>query len=71
MFAHHEPASSEMFHGVARPHRLRDLAAVAVCLALIGGFVAHAAQPGPAVSHRATTFVATSVPAPCLDVIVQ
>lgn len=58
-----------MFEGVARSHRIRDLAAVALCLALIGGFVAHATTPVRASPPPAATMIASTVqPAcPCPD----
>ena len=65
-------ASQPLFYGVARPHWIRDLAAVALCLSLIGGFVAHAVRPAQASPPRSGALVAaTAVPAGCPDVRVQ
>jgi hypothetical protein len=72
MFAHHDMVSPPMFYGVARPHRIRDIAAIAMCLALIGGFMAHAVRPVQAASLRPTGVVVTSaLPEGCPDVRVQ
>ena len=53
MFRTTHTAPAQLFDGVGRPHRLMDVAAIALCLAFIGGFIAHAATPTSAVSHRA------------------
>lgn len=73
MHARHEMTEQPLFNGVARPHLIRDLATVALCLSLIGGFVAHATAPAYASPSRtASTLVAsTVVPAGCPDVRAQ
>jgi hypothetical protein len=68
MFAPHDMVNPPMFYGVARPHRIRDLAAIALCLALIGGFVAHAVRPVQAAPMQSPALVATTA-APCPDVL--
>lgn len=73
MHAPHEMTESPMFNGLARPHWVRDIAAVALCLSLIGGFVAHATRPAQASPARpASTLVASTViPPGCPDVRAQ
>jgi hypothetical protein len=73
MNAPHDPATQPLFFGLARPHRIRDLAAVALCLSLIGGFVAHATRPAHAAPARSGALVATTtvVPEGCPDVRMQ
>ncbi|HET7754251.1 MAG TPA: hypothetical protein VFK85_10110 [Anaeromyxobacteraceae bacterium] len=73
MFRKTIASQPQMFDGVARPHWIRDLATVALCLSLIGGFVAQATRPAQAAPPaRAGALVATTaVPAPCPDVTVQ
>jgi hypothetical protein len=67
-------ASQPLFTGLARPHRIRDFAAVALCLSLIGGFVAHAATPAPPAAPQrpsAAMMATTAVQPGCPDVRVQ
>jgi hypothetical protein len=75
MYAH-DVFDPPMFSGLARSHRIRDLAAVALCLSFIGGFVAHTtgpatamASPSPSPSHALAA--ATAIPQGCPDVRVQ
>jgi hypothetical protein len=68
MFAPHDMVNPPMFNGVARPHRIRDLAAIALCLALIAAFVAHAVRPVQAAPVGSPALAATTA-APCPDVL--
>jgi hypothetical protein len=74
MYAPNDMAPQPLFTGLARPHWIRDFAAVALCLSLIGGFVAHAAAPAaPASPQRPSVMMATTtaVPPGCPDIRVQ
>lgn len=69
-----ELAEKPMFNGVARPHWFRDVAVIALWLALSGGFIAHAVRPAQASPQRqypAAAYASTTVPQPCADVRVQ
>lgn len=64
-----QTAPAPMFAGVGRSHRLLDLAAIALCLSFIGGFVAHISTPTSAVTRHATLLASTApVAAPAVRV---
>lgn len=69
MYAHHDMVNPPMFYGVARPHRIRDIAAIAMCLALIGGFMAHAVSPVKAAPPQLPAALVAASAMPCPDVV--